>query len=137
MSENEAKTPEEQYWEGIVGKGMSPALGRALSLALQTKILERVPQVLEEIQKHPDTIGLTHAKILAGALKIEQERTEEATRIGQKRVVAMRDEAIKAFDAICISMWGKDLANPTNANLDDARNAFLEKLGFAPEPAKL
>lgn len=103
--------------------------GDAVTLALQAKILERVPQALDDIRNHPFRVGLTHAKILAGALKIEQSRTEEAA---VARANSMREQAVMAFDEICGWRGAAQEAPETRTQHAAERAAFLEKLGVKP-----
>jgi len=108
----------------------------ATALAIQTKVAEQVVRVLDDLRKHPYRVGLTHAKILALALKIEQDRTAEAVKIGQKLAEAQRDNAVKAFEAVC--SWRGDSTQAPETRHDYAveRAAFLEKIGVKPESTK-
>lgn len=96
---------------------------------VEAKILERVPQALEDIQKHPYRVGLTHAKILAAALKIERQNVEKAA---VERANSMREQAVMAFDEICGWRGAAQEAPETRTQHAAERAAFLEKLGVKP-----
>ncbi len=85
---------------------------------LEARILAQVPVVLEDIQKRPNAVMVSHAKILAHALKVEEHRVEEATHIGQKIAEAQREHAAKCFDELL-----------TSGDSSEARERFLELLG--------
>ena len=99
------------------------------ALAIQTKVAEQVVQVLADLRKHPHRVGLAHAKILALALKIEQDRTAEAVTLGQKMAEAQRAHAIKVFDDILEHPCGDGKETHATLNRATARAYFLEKLG--------